>query len=395
MSIMGSSGEMKFGFIVHCRSMRELRLALARYRLAPHLSLLPQQRLTQYCLERGFIEDIFTFGEVVSDRQGTCQGKAYCLLLTPAQLLEHQARATELVIEACARARQWGARMIGLGAICAVIGARGVEVAAHCPAAVTTGNSLTAYAALVQYEKLLARLDVDPVSQKAVLIGFPGSIMLVLAKMLHARGVDVVLVSRRKTAFLRKFLDSLGPGAGSVELTQDIATALQLGKIVFSATSTGQIITQDMLQPGSIVFDIAQPKDVVYCRPLRPDVLIVDAGLISLPRATRRKYRYSGWLANDIPSCLGETITLTLEQRWENFSLGRELSIDKMMHIGELAEQHGFVFDNFRTFARPIPGHMFAATRNALLETGGAQTDFTRQKCDNAPAAPQRKGACQ
>lgn len=380
---MAFTRDLKFGFIVHCRSVRELRLALARYRFAPHLSLLPEQRLKQYCLERGFIEDIFTFREVVSDRQVSCQGKAYCLLLTPHQLLEHQALATELVIDACARARQWGARMIGLGAICAVIGARGVEVAAHCSGAVTTGNSLTAYAALVQYEKLLARLRADPASQKAVLIGFPGSIILVLAKILHARGVDVVLVSRRKTAFLQKFLDGLGSGAGSVEITQDIATALQMGKIVFSATSTGQIITQDSLQPGSIVFDIAQPKDVVYCRPLRPDVLIVDAGLISLPRATTRQYRYSGWMANDIPSCLGETITLTFEQCWENFSLGRELDIDKMMHIGALAERHGFVFDNFRTFARPIPEHMFAATRNALLKTGGA------------PAAHEHKGTCQ
>ncbi len=356
----------KFGFIVHCRNMKELRLVTARYRFAPHRSLLPEQMLKDYCLKKGFVEDIFTFKRVVSDTQITCQGKAYCLLMTPEQLIENQAYATELVIKASHMAEQWGARMVGLGAICAVIGARGVEVADNCTSAVTTGNSLTAYTSLKTYDKIMERLGADPTRHKVALVGFPGSITLVIAKMLHERGIDLVLVSRRKTSFLKKFTDSISGGNGKVEITQDIAGALQQAKIVFTATSTGQIIDQDSLQPGSVVFDIAQPKDVIYRRPLREDVLLVDAGIINLPRSTKDKYRYSGARINDIPSCLGETMTLTFEERWENFSLGRELNIDKMLEIGRLAEKHGFVFDDFRTFQQPIPDKYFENTRRAL-----------------------------
>jgi len=363
---MASDGIQKFGFIVHCRSTRELRLALLRYRRSP-LALLPEPALKAYCLRKGFIEDIFTFDRVVSGAQAVCSGKAFCLFLTPEQLLEHQTRATELVIRASQMAAAWGARMIGLGALCAVVGARGVEVAHNCPAAVTTGNSLTVYASVLQFEKIMERLQADPRRHKIVIVGFPGSICLAITRILHRKGLHLVLVTRQTTAFLQRFLDSMG-GDGRIEVTHDLGAALRQGRIIFTATSTGNIIDQDMLLPGSVVFDIAQPKDVVYRRRPRQDVLIVDAGLIALPRATTKRYRYSGLETNDIPSCLGETMTLTLEQRWERFSLGRELSLEGVEEIGRLSLRHGFVFDDFRSFQKPIPAAAFAATMHALRE---------------------------
>ena len=336
-----------------------------RYRLSPAAAL-PEQTLKQYCLEKGLIENIFTFDRVVSDTGSVCQGKAFCIFLAPDQFLEHQTRATELVVRASNMAAQWGAQMIGLGALCAVVGARGVEVAENCSAAVTTGNSLTVYASVLQFEKIMRRLGTDPHRHRIVIVGFPGSICLAITKILHAQGHRLVLVSRQKTAFLHRFLESLGANDGSITVTNDIATALQSGRIIFTATSTGNIIDQDMLQPGSVVFDIAQPKDVIFRTCPRRDVLIIDAGLISLPRSTPRRYRYSGLQTNDIPSCLGETMTLTLEQRWERFSIGRELSIEKVEEIGMLSRRHGFLFDDFRSFQKPIPAEAFDHTMQAL-----------------------------
>jgi len=345
--------------------MKELRLALLRYRLSPAAAL-PEPALKDYCLRQGIIQDIFTFDRVVSDTGAVCQGKAFCVFLAPDQFLDHQTRATELVVQAAQMAADWGAQMIGLGALCGVVGARGVAVAESCSAAVTTGNSLTVYASVLQFEKVMWRLGVDPHRQTIVIIGFPGSICLAITKMLHHRGHRLVVVSRQKTSFLQKFLDSIGAHDGSIQITHDIPSSLQHGKIIFSATSTGNLIDQRLLLPGSVVFDIAQPKDVIFSTTPRRDVLIVDAGLISLPRSTLRRYRYSGLLANDIPSCLGETMTLTFEQRWERFSMGRELSLEKIEEIGMLSRRHGFVFDNFRTFQKPIPSEAFDTTGQIL-----------------------------
>jgi len=362
---MSSSQINKFGFIVHCRSIRELRLVLARYR-ASAISLLPARALQDYCLKQGFIEDIFTFDQVLTDRQAICQGKAFCLLLTPQQLLENQGLATSLVIKASRRAEAWGARMIGLGALCAVVGARGVEVANSCTAAVTTGNSLTVYASIVCFEKIMQRLDVDPSRHTLAIIGFPGSIALAITKILYAKGFNLLLVSRQQSSFVNKFIESTAGGSGSIAVIQDVAAALKSSRIIFTATSTGQIIDQDRLLPGTVVFDIAQPKDVICQRTGRKDVLILDAGLITLPRSTKRRYRYSGLLANDIPSCLGETMTLALESRWEQFSLGRELHLDRIAEIGRLSEAHGFIFDNFRSFGKPVATDNLRATQAAL-----------------------------
>ena len=344
---------------------KELRLALARFKLSP-CSLLPEKKLKGYCLSKGFIKDSFTFKEVISDKKVVCQGKEFCIFLTPEQLIENQAFATELIKKACRMAEDWGAEMIGLGAICAVVGARGVDAAESSSAAVTTGNSLTVYSSIVSFEKIMQRLEADLFKHKIVIVGFPGSISLAITKILNKKGLNLILVSRRRTAFLEKFLDSTRGSGGTVETTQDIKSALDKGRIIFTATSAGQIIDQDMLLAGSVVFDIAQPKDVIYRRNKRKDVLIIDAGLISLPRSTMHTYNYSGWLENDIPSCLGETMTLTFEKRWESFSIGRELNIDKIQEIGRLSEGHGFVFDEFRTFEKPVSEENFKTTKRAL-----------------------------
>jgi predicted amino acid dehydrogenase len=242
-------------------------------------------------------------------------------------------------------------------------------VAESCSVSVTTGNSLTVYSSIIALDKISQRLAIDLSQHNIIVIGFPGSIALALTKILLKRGLNLTLVSHRKTAYIDRFLKEMGADASRVAITQNLTEALGKGKIIFSATSTGNIIDPDALPAGSIVFDIAQPRDVIYKRNGRNDILVIDAGMISLPRSTQRKYRYSGLETNDIPSCLGETITLTFESRWENFSMGRELYIDKIEEIGRLGEKHGFVFDAFRSFQKPIPDIRFNMTGEALHRT--------------------------
>ncbi len=352
----------KFGFIVHCRKTSELRYVLAKYSLSP-FALFPEKLLKKRCLGSPYIEDIFTFRKVVSDKGAECMGKAFCIVQSPEQLLEDQTMSTELVKRACRMAQDWGAEMIGLGALCAVVGARGVEAAQSCSAAVTTGNSLTVYATIVCFEKIMEQLQTDPHSHKIVIVGFPGSIGLAITRILSSRGFNLVVVSRQNTRFLNRFLENM---PSSIEVAKDLDEALKKSRVIFSATSAGNIIDPDRLLPGTVVFDIAQPKDVIYKKDCRKDVLIIDAGLISLPGSTTDKYYYSGLGVNDIPSCLGETMTLTLEKRWEQFSMGRELLPDKVFEIGNLSASHGFIFDSFRSYQKPIKEENIDITRKAI-----------------------------
>lgn len=353
-------------------------------------------------LEEGLVKDIYTYRKVYSPQQTGCSGKVFCVFLTPEQLLGNQTRAVELVVEACCQAERWGAEIVGLGAMTAVIGSRGKEINAHSPVPATTGNSLTVYSSLKAFKEIVRKLEIDVSEHKIVIVGFPGSITLAIAKSLLKEGLNLVLVSRRQTSFLQRFLSHLDVTAGGeVEVTGDLSDALKKGKIIFSATSTGNIIDPDTLQPGSIVFDIAQPRDVINKRSKRKDILIIDAGTVRLPKTKGTafhsvclpffpffpffpfpvwawEYCWPFFINNSgvgplhIPSCLAETITLALEERRESFSLGRELDLDRIKEIGGLSEKHGFIFDHFLSFEREIKEENYEHTKRALKMSHGS-----------------------
>ncbi|KPJ56812.1 MAG: hypothetical protein AMJ42_04940 [Deltaproteobacteria bacterium DG_8] len=384
---------MKFGFIVHARGIGELRKA---FLLRHDISLIPfkpGEVIMSKSLEEGLIRDIFTYRKIYSPRHVSCSGKVFCVFLTPEQLLENQVRAVDLVVEACCQAEKWGAEIIGLGAMTAVVGSRGKEIKTNSPVPVTTGNSLTVYSSLKAFRELVKKLEIDLYRQRVVIIGFPGSIALAIARTLLKDGLKLLLVSRRQARFLERFLSGLDDSIrGNVETTTDLSDALSRGKIIFSATSSGSIIDPDNLQPGSIIFDIAQPRDVVNKRKKRKDILVVDAGTVSLPKGNGTDVHsvslpffpfipfpvlaweygspffinYSGIGPLYIPSCLAETITLALEERRESFSLGRELDLGRIKEIGALSERHGFIFNRFLSFEKNISEENLEYTKRIL-----------------------------
>ena len=64
------------------------------------------------------------------------------------EILEDQDAALHHIEHAVQMATEWGAEVVGLGAMTAVVGGRGTHVAEQSSIAVTTGNSLTVYAAI-------------------------------------------------------------------------------------------------------------------------------------------------------------------------------------------------------------------------------------------------------
>ena len=59
---------------------------------------------------------------------------------------------------------------------------------------------------------------------------------------------------------------------------------------------------------------------------------------------------------------------LALDGRYEDFSLGRSLSIDKIKLISELAKKHDFKLAGFRNFERAVTEqHILEVKHNAEL----------------------------
>ena len=111
-----------------------------------------------------------------------------------------------------------------------------------------------------------------------------------------------------------------------------------------TATSSGDCIEPSWLRPGCLVLDVGVPSDVRRATPARDDVLILSAGYARVPAAMPRDSFFLRFYHGIVPSCLGETMVLALENRADSFSIGRDLDLDRVREIGRLAESHGFAF---------------------------------------------------
>ena len=350
---------MDFGFIMHPRSLSELRIMLPPYGI-PFLPLGTPDTLKELCLKKGLVKDLFELKNVVSENGTRCAGKVLCVYLAPEQFLENQGAALELLKVASDRLKDWGAEVIGLGGLTGVVGSRGKELNEQISIPVTSGNCFTVHSTIKVFERIVNETGFDLSDLKVTIVGFPGSISLAVSQILAKKGVNLVLVSKRETSFLKQFVSLIKDTTDvDVEFTNSLSDGLKMSKIIFTATSTGSIIDPDLLNKGTVVIDIAQPRDVIEKKKKREDVLIVDGGIVTLPSNGRKKYKMFDWNGNDIPGCLGETILLALENRSEPFSIGRKLPIEKIEEIGVLGKKHGIVADNLISFKKPISNESF------------------------------------
>jgi 3-acetyloctanal aminotransferase len=279
----------------------------------------------------------------------TAEGVLIEIPMDARAILEHQDRALEFISRAADMAIDFGARIIGLGSMTGVIGSRGEHLASKCPVAVTTGNSLTSYAALKNVLRAAAEFDIDLTSETVAVVGVPGSIASAMAGLLKPLCREILLVARQASLPARKLAEELGS-----ELVLDLDSALDRAGMVVTATSAGNCIDQARLRPGSVVVDIGVPTDVRGTAPERADVLILSGGLVRLPETCRTNSKMVWLQQGFIPSCLGETIVLALDERQENYSLGRHLDLGAIRRIGATAEEMGFDFSKLVSFGRML-----------------------------------------
>ncbi|CAM5278653.1 hypothetical protein GCM10010329_78510 [Streptomyces spiroverticillatus] len=284
-----------------------------------------------------------------------CRGEIRSLAHTADQLLRRPTAAREAVVAEVRALREAGADIVGLGGATSIVGDRGIWTAQQVDIPVTSGNSLTAYAAHEQL-RTVARLIALPVEDTpVVVVGHPGSIALAVSRLLLADGFRLELVTRPSRRSAAALLAHLEPDHHErVTLCQDITQCYASPRLYVAASSSGGVIDTARLHPGSVVVDVALPKDAPSA-PLRRDVAVVDGGLVSavdgvvfgdgdLPAPTQQ-----------LNGCLAETIVLALEGTTESWSLGRDLDVDAVRRIGTLAARHGFRTTPLASFGRTLP----------------------------------------
>ena len=155
-------------------------------------------------------------------------------------------------------------------------------------------------------------------------------------------------------ALARRDRDTMPP----VTIASDLAHWLPRLEVVLSATSNGTaFIDPAMLHANAILCDCAQPPDIGHATlPQRPDVTVIEGGLIHMPDPT---CRFGQQNLTNLPtgvafSCLAETIVLTMAGKRRDYSIGKRPPLEDAEEIFALAQAFGFAPAVAHPITQPI-----------------------------------------
>lgn len=338
-------------------------------------------------------------------------GEFICVCRTSEELMEMPKDQVQKELEAAVKlAKDRGAQIVGLGAYTSVVSKGGRDLR-DLGVAITTGNSYTVATAVEATLEAARRLKIPLSRTTAAVVGATGSIGRATTLLLAEEVNSLILIgnpnnqqhSRRRlmkvTAeiyqhlnrdctkggavfdFVKNHPQTPAPdaplaeyqefaeavmGVSPVIYTVELGKYLPLADIVITATSqVNSLIQPEMLKFGAIVCDVARPQDVsAEVKEARPDVLVIDGGVVAVPGLPDLGWDF-GFEKGLAYACMSETMMLALEQRYEHFSLGIDISVENIQYFREMAVKHGFQLAGFRSFDRPLSNESWRAVVEA------------------------------
>lgn len=304
---------------------------------------------------------------IVSTTGARAEGWFIALPWTPRVLLDAPVDLVyRRLIQAGRIAERLGAGILGLGAFTKIVGDRGLTVARELAIGVTTGNSLTAATAVEGALAAAARMEIDLRRARVAVLGATGSIGAVCCRLLAPQVGGLVLAARHLDRLEALAARLRSEAAADVAVTSDVRDAVSSAEIVLTVTSATDVLVEpEDLRPGAVVCDVARPRNVsrlVYER--RRDVLVIDGGVIDVPGPVDFGLDF-GFPPGTCEACMAETMLLALEHRYEDYTLGADLVLDRVREIHALMHRHGFRLSGLRRFERRIADDEVDAIRRA------------------------------
>jgi predicted amino acid dehydrogenase len=274
---------------------------------------------------------------------------------TPRRMLELPERTVyNKIIQAGHLAEKLGAQILGLGAFTSVVGDAGVTIAKALALPVTTGDSYTVAIAVQAMREAARVMGIAPKTATAAVVGATGSIGKVCAALLAEEVAEMILIGRREAALevLRERIQAHTQARVRTSTRMDDLAKADLILTVTSAIE--DVIRPEVLKPGSVVCDVARPRDVsALVAASRDDILVIDGGVVDVPGPVDFHFNF-GFPPGKAYACMAETIVLALEGRFEDYTLGKEISRQRVEEIATLAAKHGFKLSGFRSFEREV-----------------------------------------
>ena len=318
---------------------------------------------------------IGTIKDIVSATGARARGYIYGIPMTPKMMLKYPPERTyRRIIQITRHAERLGAGIVGLGAFTSVVGDAGVTVARRSRIGITTGNSFTVAVTIRTLAQAADMMGIELNRASACVIGATGSIGSIICHLLASEVRALTLVSPRPERLLG-LSNSLRERFPDIELDITRAPDEALGRadiVVTTTSAVGSVVKMPLLKPGAVVSDVARPPDISpQAAAERPDVLVIESGEVQLFPGAKLTADL-GLPEGVIYACLAETILLALEKHYDHFTLGREISEERVRHISELADKHKMKLAAIRSFGKELSDEDILAVRQRAEDARSA-----------------------
>jgi len=279
---------------------------------------------------------------------------------TPKRMMQLPEREVyRKIIQTGRLAEQLGCGILGLGAFTSVVGDAGITIAQALDIPVTTGDAYTisiAAQAVIEAGRLM---NIDAANATAAVVGATGAIGSVVAELLADQVTKLILIGRRADAVEAVREKCEGKRAQIVTST-DVNAMKEAELILTVSSAVGAIVEPQHLKPGAVVCDVARPRDVSKTViQQRDDVLVIEGGMVDVPGHVNFNFNF-GFPSGKAYACMAETMALALEGRYEDYTLGRSIELERVHEIEAMASRHGFRLSGLRSFEREVTAEHIA-----------------------------------
>lgn len=362
----------KFGFIIHPLDASDVA---RKYKLARYA---PTGLIEWFLRHKGPIVAGHGATGIVSKTGREAEGVFVACPLTPEMMQKMPLDEVYAKIKtAILVAHQWGAQVVGLGAFTSVIGDGGVTLQDMVDVPITTGNAYTVVTAIEAGLNAASRVvGLTYLGEStACVVGATGSIGRCCAHLLNGEVDHLVLVGRNTEELDKLTVELKQQNLSQVSFSEDISASVSRSDLVITvSSSTDAIIQPSDLKPGSVVVDVARPRDVsAIVAKERPDCLVIDGGIIQVPGQQPDLGFDFGFPQGQAYACMSETMMLALEGAEEELcTIGKDISMRQIELMQNLAERHGFELAGYRSFERPVTHETFERVQKARKESACA-----------------------
>jgi len=360
----------KFAFLVHQTSNSPFDTWLKLARTKWYFGLVPPHVLHYAMLPRIPLNfDRFLRYEATGIASGAFGTEGIFRALPYSTDYMRRARPADKVVEASRLCLAEGVGVIGLGAYNSIVTDGGTIVAnalRSSGVAVTSGNSLTAWAAIEGLNNLCVQLNIPLQDQTVAVIGPGGTTGSAICNLLKGRTERLLLLGGGRTD-LHPLAEHLGE---NVEICEGLDDVISRSQVIVSATnSPGALrINPTTTLPWKVFVDVARPRDVGKIVSRLPHVIAIDGGIFRVPGENVELGLDFGLPRGFAFACMAETMVLAMLDHTESH-VG-DLDPAYVHWIGEQACALGFRVDALRSQDRVVTEEKVTAMRELIAKRG-------------------------